>query len=140
VIEDPKLAELLGSWAGDEQLLPTPWTAAGVAQGKIVITDAPSGGLLVDYTETRDGSTVLSGHGVVSGDGWWWFDSFGFLPTAPGIARWDDDHLVLERRSERGRTIMQLWLQGAILHHEITTAVPADAEPALMLVGKYLRV
>jgi hypothetical protein len=139
VLHDPKLAEFLGTWAGDEQLLPTPWTAAGNARGKIVITEASSGGAFVDYTETQDGSTVLHGHGVVVGKGWWWFDSFGFVPTAPGAATWQDGSLVLERRSERGRTVMRLSLRDGVLHHEITTAVPADAELTQMLVGNYER-
>ena len=136
---DREHIELLGTWAGEEQIHPTPWTAAGVAQGTVVITEAPRGGVVVDYTETRDGSTIVTGHGVVVGDGWWWFDSYGFVPMQPGTASWDDGILTLERRSDRGRTIVRFWRQDVVLHQEITTASPADAELVRMLVGQYER-
>jgi hypothetical protein len=139
VTDDPKLAQLVGIWVGQEQLLPTLWTPAGTAEGKFVIAEAPSGGVFVDYTETRDGSGTLSGHGVLVDDGWWWFDTYGFVPTQPGTASWDDGTLILERRSERGRTIMRLEIRDGVLHQEINTAAPADADLVPMLVGQYTR-
>jgi hypothetical protein len=125
MIGDDQLLALSGTWVGSEQLLPTAWTPAGTAEGKFVITAAPAGVLVIDYTETRDGSASLSGHGVVAEDGWWWFDSYGFVPR--------------ERRSERGRTVMRLAPQGQTLRCEIVSAVPADAELAPMLIGRYQR-
>jgi hypothetical protein len=139
MIGDDQLLALSGTWVGSEQLLPTAWTPAGTAEGKFVITAAPAGVLVIDYTETRDGSASLSGHGVVAEDGWWWFDSYGFVPRQPGIARWERGALELERRSERGRTVMRLAPQGQTLRCEIVSAVPADAELAPMLIGRYQR-
>jgi hypothetical protein len=139
MIGNDKLFALCGTWIGSEQLLETAWTPAGTAEGEFVISAAPSGVIVIDYAETRDGSTALSGHGVVAGDGWWWFDSYGFVPAEPGIARWDQDTLELERRSERGRTVMRLGLRGQTLNCEIVSAVPADAELAPMLIGRYER-
>ncbi len=139
MIGHDKLNDLVGTWTGEERLLPTPWTSAGTAQGTFVIAEAPHGGVSIDYTGTRDGSVALSGHGVLVDQGWWWFDSFGFVPMHPGSASWDDASLLLERRSERGRTIVRLQVQDGRLHHEIRTAVPADAEPIPMLVGEYER-
>jgi len=139
MIGENKLLALCGTWIGSEQLLETAWTPAGTAAGEFVITAAPSGVTVIDYAETRDGSTALSGHGVVAGEGWWWFDSYGFMPLEPGVARWDQDTLELERRSERGRTVMRLELREQTLHCEIVSAVPADAELAQMLIGRYER-
>jgi hypothetical protein len=139
MIGDDKLIALSGTWVGSEQLLPTAWTPAGTAEGKFVIATAPAGVLVIDYTGTRDGSTALSGHGVVAEDGWWWFDSYGFVPRQPGIARWEHGTLELERRSERGRTVMRLEPRGQQLNCEIVSAVPADAELAPMLIGRYER-
>ena len=134
-----KLNNFIGSWVGEECLRPTAWTESGVAEGTFVIAEAPLGGVLIDYTETRDGQIVLRGHGVLAEQGWWWFDSFGYVPTTPGAASWHDNSLVLERSSERGRTTMRLWIEDDALHQEIETAVPAAAEFAPMLFGRYER-
>jgi hypothetical protein len=134
-----KLNDFIGTWTGEERLLTTPWTSAGIAEGTFVIAEAPHGGVLIDYAETRDGSTALCGHGVLVEHGWWWFDSFGFVPMEPGSASWDTGSLALERRSQRGRTIMRLSIQHGTLLHEIQTAVPADAELTPMLIGRYER-
>jgi hypothetical protein len=139
MIGQHKLTPFVGSWVGKERLLPTPWTPVGVAAGTFEIAGAPHGGYVIDYTETRDGSTVMHAHSVLVDQSWWWFDSFGFVPTEPGSASWDGNILVLERRSERGRTIMRLEIRDGTLHHEIQTAVPADVELMLMLVGQYQR-
>jgi hypothetical protein len=134
-----QLKDFIGTWVGEERLLRTPWTSAGVAEGTFVIAEGSHGGVLIDYTETRDGSTAVCGHGVLVEQSWWWFDSFGFVPMAPGTASWDGSSLALERRSERGRTIMRLSIQNGTLLHEIQTAVPVDAKLTPMLLGQYER-
>lgn len=128
---------MLGDWSGEEQLFPTPWTSAGTARGALTVEPGP-GGVLLDYVELQDEGHLLA-HAVVAGAGFWWFDSYGFVPQAPGSATWDDETLVLDRRSDRGRTIMRLRREGARLEVALDTAVPADAEPAPLMRASYTR-
>ncbi|MDL9979690.1 hypothetical protein [Microbacterium candidum] len=134
---DERIASLIGRWSGDEEVSATAWTAAGVAHAELTITPAP-GGLVLDYRETRDDGE-MTGHGVVSGDGWWWFDSYGFVPAAPGSATWAADSLVLERRSDRGRNVMRLARDGERLTMRLAAAVPADGEVEPLVAGNYAR-
>ena len=134
---DARLAALLGEWTGTEEVRATAWTTAGTAQGALTIEPGP-GGIVFDYVETRDGGHLVA-HGVVAGDGFWWFDSYGFVPESPGSAQWEDGTLVLDRRSERGRTVLRLRAEGARLAVELDTAVPADAPLAPLVRGDYAR-
>ena len=90
------------------------------------------------YAEDRDGATMTA-HGVVFGSGWWWFDSYGFTPTVPGTAEWRDGQLVLDRSSERGRTVTVLRIRDGQLGHDIDTAVPADGPLLPLLRASYAR-
>lgn len=137
---DPRLRALLGDWTGTEELFPTAWTDAGSARGALSIEPGPDG-ILIDYVEARDGAegAPLVAHAVIAGEGFWWFDTYGFTPAAPGTAVWDDDALLLDRRSDRGRTVTRLRVQGDRLLLELDTAVPADAEPAPLVRGTYAR-
>ena len=134
---DPRYASLVGDWTGEEELFATAWTAAGVAQGSIAVRPGPDG-IHLDYVESRDGGR-LDAHAVVAGAGFWWFDSYGFVPQAPGTATWDGDILVLDRRSDRGRTVMRLRAVDGRLAVELDTAVPAEAELAPLVRGTYER-
>lgn len=138
MIGDDQLSAFIGEWSGDEQLSATAWTAAGTADGELSIVAGPGRGLLIDYAEERDGAT-MTGHGVLSGDGWWWFDSYGFTPATPGTAAWRDGELVLERRSNRGRTVTTLRADGGSLEQRIDTAVPPDAPLVPLLRAIYDR-
>jgi hypothetical protein len=138
MIGDDQLSALIGEWTGDEQLSATAWTTAGTARGMLSIVAGPGGGLLVDYAEERDGAR-MTGHGVLSGEGWWWFDSYGFTPVTPGTAAWKDGELILERRSDRGRTVTVLRIAGGRLEQRIDSAVPADAPLVPLLRGTYAR-
>lgn len=131
------MSGLVGRWSGEEDVSATAWTAAGRARGELTIVSGP-GGLIVDYAETRaDGAMV--GHGVVAGDGWWWFDSYGFVPHVPGTATWDDGVLTLERRSERGRNVMTLSADDGRLTMRLSAASPADGDLRQLVVGAYVR-
>jgi len=138
VTSNPRIASLLGEWKGEEELSATAWTAAGTAQGSIVVRPGPDG-IHFDYAEVRDGGR-LDAHAVVAGAGFWWFDSYGFTPAAPGTAVWEGDALVLDRRSDRGRTVMRLRVDSERLTVELDTAVPADAALAPLVRGTYTRV
>jgi hypothetical protein len=138
MISDDQLSRLIGDWAGDEQLSATAWTAAGTGRGTLSIVPGPGAGLLIGYADQRD-QARMTGHGVVWGDGWWWFDSYGFTPATPGTATWRDGELVLERRSDRGRNVTALRIADGRLEQRIDTASPADAALAPLLRGTYLR-
>lgn len=138
VTSHPRIASLLGEWKGEEELFATAWTAAGTAHGSIVVRPGPDG-IHFDYVEVRDGGR-LDAHAVVAGGGFWWFDSYGFVPQTAGTAEWDDDTLVLDRRSERGRTVMRLRADAEQLTVELDTAAPADAVLAPLVRGTYTRV
>lgn len=137
---DPRLKALLGDWAGTEDLYPTAWTEAGSARGALSIEPGPDG-ILLDYVESRDGAAgaPLVAHAVIAGAGFWWFDTYGFTPATPGTATWEDDALVLDRRSDRGRTVTRLRADGDRLVVELDTAVPADADPSPLVRGAYVR-
>jgi hypothetical protein len=138
VTADVQLSAMLGAWEGEEELFATAWTAAGTARGKLSVAAGPGGGLIVDYTEDRDGA-MMTAHGVVSAGGWWWFDSYGFTPAAPGTAEWRDGDLVLTRSSERGRTVTVLRVLDGRLEQEVDTAGPADGPLVPLLRGRYAR-
>jgi hypothetical protein len=137
--DDDRLTALLGHWEGDEELSATAWTEAGTARGTLCVAAGPGGGLVLDYAEDRDGTTMTA-HGVVFGDGWWWFDSYGFTPTAPGTAEWRGDALILTRRSDRGRTVTALRCAHGRLEQHMDAAVPADSPLVPLLRGSYTRV
>jgi hypothetical protein len=139
MISSDQLTDLIGSWAGSEQLFPTAWTAAGSADGVLTIRTGPGDALLLDY-EQRSDVVTLNGHGVIAADRWWWFDSYGFIPAAPGTARLLDGRLLLERSSGRGRTLTTLELVGGKLEQRIDSAVPADAELIPLMRSSYTRL
>lgn len=134
---DARYADLLGDWSGSEELFPTAWTAAGTARGSLTVEPGP-GGILFDYVELQDAGHLLA-HAVIAGDDFWWFDSYGFTPEAPGSAEWIGDELVLDRRSPRGRTVMRLRRAGDALEVALDSAVPADADLAPLMRGTYAR-
>jgi hypothetical protein len=136
MIGDDQLSQFAGRWSGDEQILPTAWTTAGSAQAVLELASGPNGSLLFDYSAQLANGT-LTGHGVVASGAWWWFDSYGFIPIAPGTARWERDELILERSSERGRTVTTLAIAAGRLVQRIDSAVPAEAELSPLLRGTY---
>lgn len=129
---------VFGDWAGEEEVFATDWTPAGRARAELRISPAPGEGLIVDYTETREDAS-MTGHGVVRGDRWWWFDSYGFVPTAPGTAAWIDGELILERSSERGRNVMVLASDGETLTMRLSAA-SRDGELQPLVSGIHRRV
>ena len=131
-------ASLHGRWAGEEDVYATAWTPAGRATAELVFAPGPGGTLLIDYAEHRvDGD--MTGHGVVSDGGWWWFDSYGFVPASAGTSAWEDGELILERRSERGRNVMVLASDGDRLTMRLAAA-PVDGELQQLVSGAYRRV
>lgn len=113
------LEAFAGEWAGDEDIATTRWGQGGQARGFIQARCQLGGRVLVqDYREERDGKAALQAHAViVAGDelneyALFWFDSYGFTPTAPAPGVWDGERLTFVRSSPRGQTRHVYALQG----------------------------
>jgi hypothetical protein len=138
---DPRTA-LLGDWEGEEALAASPWAAAGTARGRLAFRPGVGdAALLLDYTQERDGAVTLIGHGVLMGDdlGWWWFDSLGTRPQAPGTGAWVDGALVLERVTPRGTNRATLRVDGDALEQRIAVCLAGEAAFAELVVARYRR-
>jgi hypothetical protein len=104
-----ELEAMAGTWRGEERIHPAPWDpAGGTAHGVVVNRMALNGQALVqDYTQSRGGSVVFSGHGVLRWDAdaqelvFHWFDSLRTTP-AEFRGRFDGRALTLVRREPRG--------------------------------------
>ncbi len=104
-----KLEALVGEWAGDEILFPSPWApeerrATGRTTARMGIDGFF---LLTDYTESRDGEVMFRGHGVYGFDvrrqryTMHWFDSMG-MPPNETLGTWEGDTLTFTNQSEMG--------------------------------------
>jgi hypothetical protein len=133
-----KLSVLVGDWEGDEELFATAWTAPGRARATLSVGAGPGGGLLIDYAEEREGAT-MTGHGVLADDGWWWFDSYGFVPRRAGEGRLARRRTDLGAPQRTGRTVAVFALNNRRLEQRIDTAVPADGALVPLLRGIYSR-
>jgi hypothetical protein len=125
-----RLASFEGSWAGTEQLAPSPWSPGGTAQAVLSFGVAAGGFAVVqDYRS----SAGLTGHGVfsVAGDEvlWHWFDSIGYAVEVPARGGFEGDVLVLERTSSRGTNRTTFALVGSSLRQRVKFdgAVVAEA-------------
>ena len=112
-----RFAALEGQWTGSETIHPSPWGPGGPAVGKWEIRRDGSGlHLLLDYAEQRVDGASFDAHSVLAIDpetGDWLlflFDSFGYPPLQPARGRWEENRLVLEKRTPRGvgRTIFEI--------------------------------
>lgn len=103
------LAAMEGTWRGEEHIHPAPWDpAGGPAHGVVVNRIALHGQVLVqDYAQSRGGSVVFSGHGVLRWDAegqefaFHWFDSLRPDP-AEFRGRFGGHALTLVRREPHG--------------------------------------
>jgi hypothetical protein len=137
-----RLTALVGDWEGEEALAASPWAAAGTARGRLAFRPGVGdAALLLDYAQERDGAVTLTGHGVLTGDGlgWWWFDSLGARPHAPGAGAWVDGALVLERVTPRGTNRTALRVDGDALEQRIAVRLAGEAAFAELVVGRYRR-
>ena len=84
-----KLEIMLGRWAGEEKLFPSPWDAkGGTALGRVHNMRALEGfGVFHDYEQERGGTVNFRGHAVFLFDSkqrdytMHWFDSYGMQPN-----------------------------------------------------------
>jgi hypothetical protein len=109
--EHERLAQLAGSWIGDETLFPGPWDPKG---GKARSTwtarmDLDGLFLINDYAQERDGKVGFRGHGVYGYDPagkrytMYWFDSMtgtGQTTVVPGT--WEGNRLTFQNQGPHG--------------------------------------
>jgi hypothetical protein len=141
------LAAFEGDWEGEEVLSPSPWAPAGAARGRHAMRRAVDGTVLVqDYEQRRaDGAPPIAGHGVFAVDGaegafvWFFFDSLGFLPTAPARGGWQGGELVFAKATRRGEARYRFRVEGKRLMHRIESKPAGAPDFSLFLTGTYLR-
>jgi len=142
-----ELEAMAGTWRGEERIHPAPWDpAGGTAHGVVANHIALNGQVLVqDYTQSRGGSVVFSGHGVLRRDAdaqelvFHWFDSLRPVP-AEFRGRFDGHALTLVRREPRGsaRTVWVFAPDGGSYHYRMD--VSGDGESwTPYLEGTYVR-
>lgn len=105
------LGFLIGRWSGEEQIATTRWGEGGPASAEVDAHMAVGGKVLVlEYREQRDGKPALQAHAVIApGPEYdrfelFWFDNYGFVPSAPAPGHWGGRRLVFLRSSPRGQT------------------------------------
>ncbi|KAA2236320.1 DUF1579 family protein [Salinarimonas soli] len=130
------LARLLGTWEGEGEIHPSPWSAGGPARGRWSLRLGPGGHCLVgDYAEERADGEAFAGHGILAVDRerdellWFWFDSLGLPPVEPARGAWHGDALVLVKRTPRGVGRTTFDLAGDGLVHAVTFE-PPEGGPA----------
>lgn len=104
-----RLAFLMGSFAGSEQMHPSAWAPGGSATSSIEATSELDGHLVVQrYLQRRDGSIsfqlVAAWMVDPSSDEilYYGFDTAGFPADPPARGTWRDADLMLERTTLRG--------------------------------------
>jgi len=104
-----RLEKLLGIWAGQEQMSPSPWDPQGGSAEARIENRLSCGGFAVvqDYQQIRDGAVTFEGHGVFTWDAvaeryvlhWW--DSMG-SPINVFVGDFEGDVLRMEYESSQG--------------------------------------
>ena len=102
---------LIGRWTGEEQIATTRWGQGGPATAEVEARlDLGGKAVVIDYREQRDSQPALLAHAVIAPGPehdqfqLFWFDSYGFVPSAPAPGHWDGQRLTFLRSSLRGQT------------------------------------
>ena len=141
-----RLKALVGNWAGEETLFPSPWGPGGTARGSWRFAfDASGFNLIHDYNEERSNGQHFDAHGVLAVDPeaaeyvWFWFDSFGFPPLNPARGNWDGSTLMLIRHTPRGIGRSFFELAGDRFTYRIDSKVKGQDDFAPVMEGTFLR-
>jgi hypothetical protein len=104
-----ELSFLVGTYAGPEQVHPSPWTETHEAHGEVTARQELGGMIVVQHqAQQRDGETTFEAVNVFqidpsTGDTLLYsFDSVGYPPDPPARGRWEGETLVLDRATPRG--------------------------------------
>lgn len=105
------VAFLLGRWNGSERIADSRWGKGGDATATVSVRSDLGGKVLVmDYAGLRADGPSISAHAVITTGpehdqfNLFWFDNFGFVPSAPAPGHWNGERLVFLRTSLRGQT------------------------------------
>src|SRR5262245_33299093 len=119
-----RLHVLVGTWAGEEKLSPSPWGPGGAAVGRSVCRAEMEGFFVIqDYVEEKEGRIVCRGHSVFGYDAqsdeytWYWVDSMGFPPAAAARGRWEGDTIVFRSKSPQGEGRYTYRFEGDHTYH-----------------------
>lgn len=115
-----KLAQLAGSWTGDELMHPGPHGPGGKSIG---FTHARMSAdrfyLIADYHQEVGGQRTFHGHSVIGYDTfgkrylWYWVDSMGMPPPNATPGRFEGSDFVFEHDTPHGRMRYVYSLKGA---------------------------
>lgn len=108
--EQQQLHLLVGTWAGEEHIQPSPWDPSGATARATVRNEPAMGGLAVvqEYDQERDGSVAFRGLGVFRWDAaagevhLFWLDTLSPHPR-DFRGTFEGDVLTLTSREARGQ-------------------------------------
>jgi len=141
------LASWAGQWQGDETIATTRWGQGGPASGEFTAKLEFNGRVLVqDYREERDGKPALQVHAVFVAEAepgqysLYWFDSYGFVPSAPAPGVLNGETLTFVRSSPRGQTRHVYAFEGHdVLTLRLESSFDGGASWELVMTGRYSR-
>lgn len=142
-----KLSALVGEWAGDETLHPSPWDpAGGPAEARVTNRWTADGFAVVqEYEQSRNGEVTFRGLGVFSYDPsrdeyvMHWWDSMG-SPVNQYRGRLEGNRLTLGAPMPQGGHSRTSWVLTGPDAHDFLMEVSPDGEtwhPAME--GRYRR-
>jgi hypothetical protein len=149
-VADVELAQLfqplLGNWTGIEEQAASPWASASQARAMFVFKLDVQGLVVVqDYRQVRSDGAEFSGHGVFIRESgtdrvrWWFFDSHGD-PPEPAMGRWQEEQLVIDKVTPRGKARHRFQVVDGQLRYAIQLQLLDASAPTPFLTGRYMRV
>jgi Protein of unknown function (DUF1579) len=142
-----KLGALVGEWAGDETLHPSPWDPVGGGAQALVTNRWVADGFAVvqEYEQRRNGRVTFRGHGVFwfdPGRGEYvmhWWDSMGGT-AGEYRGRFDGDVLMLSAPMPQGGHSRTSWtLTGPDAHTFLMEVSPDGQVWQPAMEGRYRR-
>jgi hypothetical protein len=130
-----KLSALIGEWAGDETLHPSPWDPAGGPAAARVTNRWVADGFAVvqDYEQIRNGQVTFRGHGVFSYDPardeyvMHWWDSMG-SQVNEFRGRLEGNRLILAAPMPGGGHSRTTWILTGPDGHDFLMEVSPDGQ------------
>lgn len=149
-MNDPKnvLELFAGEWAGEEEIAPSKWGEGGLARASITARLDFDGQVLIqDYSSERERKPWFKAHAVIACDqqtsalSLHWFDSMGFIPSAPVQGNWDGSALRFIRSSPRGQT-RHIYIPTGPASYELNLESSFDmgASWVPVMIGRYSRM
>ncbi len=143
-----KLKALVGTWAGEEKLHPSPWLPqGGPARSKTTSRMGLDGAFLVmDYEQERDGKVAYRGKGIYGYDTFQqkftmhWFDTMACDPGSASLGVWEGDKLTFVHSHPMGHGRYTYVFQGSDAYTFKLENSRDGQNWATFLEGSYRRV